>query len=606
MKTNDSNLYKELDDIYSLLPETIGCVSCGKCCKVQHPHCFFTEFLNIMRVVEKWSIQDYNKLHLCCIKNYLSNEMNKQCVFLDGDNKCKVYDVRGYNCFLPDSIVFTNDGPKKIKDIISGDYVVGKDGGLYIVENTWSKIYSGDIYEIFFAGSDLSISCTPEHKMLSLLSIDRRDKSKKELLWTEAKDLIEKKCKKRGSYLCFPINYEDCEDLLNISPLDYIKAKKEGDRLFSFTGKKNVFNNKAVSIPDHFIVDDGFLFILGIYLAEGSVTNNVVNFSFNSNEREYIDKVYEYFSNLELNPKIKYQGGNEGKSTCIVYICNSVFSKFIMELCGIYSNRKKINQRLFSSLSLKQKEKIYKAWDCGDGQKKLDFHLNSSVCTISYELLLQMQMISCQVYGVPRVYIENKNNRSNIVFNLVQNKLAKYKNSIKKGRYFIYQNYLCVPVSKVIKKYYNGPVCDIQVNKSESFVTNCGIAHNCRAFGLIPKKLYAQRVKQVQKNFPGIRLELSKQSDCCGGVKPSQYIGKNKLDDLFEQIRNLDKKFGVSQENIDQNNNYMTFHDHYILYIYSERLDILQMLTDIKTSATDEMKLKFLKDMENTLNMGRI
>lgn len=582
------------------MPETIGCVGCGKCCSVQHPHCYYVEFLYMLNRIQSWTREQKFDLHLACIANYLSISLNKKCVFLDQNNRCKIYPQRDYNCFLPNSIVFTNNGPKKIKDIISGDYVVGKDGGLYIVENTWSKIYNGDIYEIFFAGSDLSISCTSEHKMLSLLSIDRRDKSKKELLWTEAKDLIEKKCKKRGSYLCFPINYEDCEDLLNISPLDYIKAKKEDDRLFSFTGRKNVFNNKAVSIPDNFIVDDDFLFILGIYLAEGSVTNNVVNFSFNSDEREYIDKVYEYFSNLELNPKIRYQGGDEGKSTCIVYICNSVFSKFIMELCGIYSNRKKINQRLFSRLSLKQKEKIYKAWDLGDGKKKLDCHLNSSICTISYELLLQMQMISCQVYGVPRVYIENKNNRSNIVFNLVQNKLAKYKNSIKKGRYFIYRNYLCVPVSKVIKKYYNGPVCDIQVNKSESFVTNCGIAHNCRAFGMIPKKIYTKRVKDVKKNFPGVRLGLESQSDCCGGVRPAQYIGGNKLDILFEQIRELDLLLGISREDIDNSYNYMTFHDHYMLFFYGRDQKTIKRLTSLKLEGTEANKRSFLENIKKS------
>lgn len=134
----------------------------------------------------------------------------------------------------------------------------------------------------------------------------------------------------------------------------------------------------------------------------------------------------------------------------------------------------------------------------------------------------------------------------------------------------------------------------------------CDIYHhrgyNCIAFGMIPKKVYTKRVKDVKKNFPGVRLGLESQSACCGGVKPVQYIGGNKLDALFEKIRDLDLLLGVSIEDIDESNNYMTFHDHYILFFYGKDQKTLERLTSLKLNGTDADKLSFLESIVKSFN----
>jgi len=131
--------------------------------------------------------------------------------------------------------------------------------------------------------------------------------------------------------------------------------------------------------------------------------------------------------------------------------------------------------------------------------------------------------------------------------------------------------------------------------------------YNCRAFGMIPKKAYAKRVKDVKKNFPGVRLCLEKQSDCCGGVKPETFIGARKLDEIFDEIRNLDRGLGITEDDINASNNYMTFHDHFLLYTYRDSQWMLEKLTDIKTKASDKEKNEFImairKNMED-VNSG--
>ena len=125
--------------------------------------------------------------------------------------------------------------------------------------------------------------------------------------------------------------------------------------------------------------------------------------------------------------------------------------------------------------------------------------------------------------------------------------------------------------------------------------------YNCRAFGIIPKKAYAKHVQEVKKNFPGMRLDLEKQSDCCGGVKPEKYIGAKKLDNLFGRIYELDRDLGVSQDDITAQNNYMTFHDHFLLFVYGAYPDFLNQLTAVKRSGSESDKKQIIDEIKKEM-----
>jgi Fe-S-cluster containining protein len=126
--------------------------------------------------------------------------------------------------------------------------------------------------------------------------------------------------------------------------------------------------------------------------------------------------------------------------------------------------------------------------------------------------------------------------------------------------------------------------------------------YNCRAFGIIPKKAYAKRVKAVKKLFNGVQLGLETQSDCPGKIRPETFIGAKKLDQIFSKICDLDTEMGMDAEDVAQGNNYMTFHDHYILYYYRDTPEILQQLTHIKYNYSDADKTKFINVMKESLS----
>ena len=125
---------------------------------------------------------------------------------------------------------------------------------------------------------------------------------------------------------------------------------------------------------------------------------------------------------------------------------------------------------------------------------------------------------------------------------------------------------------------------------------------NCRMFGNIPEKTYKKRVKKTEKKFPGINLDLKKQTDCCSNVRPKTFISEKKIDKLFNQIFEIDEEIGVSEEDLKQANNYMTFHDHYILHIFGNNLYMLQKLTHLKINGTEKEKNEFIKAMEENLS----
>jgi hypothetical protein len=121
-------------------------------------------------------------------------------------------------------------------------------------------------------------------------------------------------------------------------------------------------------------------------------------------------------------------------------------------------------------------------------------------------------------------------------------------------------------------------------------------------FGNIPKQVYKRRVKNKEKEFSGTSLALKKQTDCCPKVKPARPISEAEMDSLFERIYNLDITIGVHPIDVAESNNYMTFHDHYILHCFMEDPEILQQLTHMKENFSESEKKNFLKSMRD--NMG--
>ena len=73
-------------------------------------------------------------------------------------------------CFTPDTLVYTEQGPKQISMILPGEKVLTSDNTYHIVLKQVVHQYSGNMYSILIEDSNVPVIVTEEHPILSLKS----------------------------------------------------------------------------------------------------------------------------------------------------------------------------------------------------------------------------------------------------------------------------------------------------------------------------------------------------------------------------------------------------------------------------------------------------
>lgn len=106
-KEKTQSAFDKLVNLYSKIPETNGCMknldSCkALCCLTQNPQLLYCEFLRTLDFVLKtWEKEDFLDLFEKSLKNYLSQEIIKGCIFLDKETRlCKIHKYRPHSCYL--------------------------------------------------------------------------------------------------------------------------------------------------------------------------------------------------------------------------------------------------------------------------------------------------------------------------------------------------------------------------------------------------------------------------------------------------------------------------------------------------------------------------
>lgn len=99
---------------------------------------------------------------------------------------------------------------------------------------------------------------------------------------------------------------------------------------------------------------------------------------------------------------------------------------------------------------------------------------------------------------------------------------------------------------------------------------------NCRLYGLWPKEEYNKRVDRFAKAFAKYGLSrgdlpLNEQCDKVKRVDESVPLTTQKIEELFSKLDALDKSIGdFSDLQVNQRENYRTFHDWLVLKIFGD------------------------------------
>lgn len=336
----------------------------------------------------------------------------------------KVLDQDGYPaCFPGNTKVLMEDFTyKEISKILQNEVVFTHKGRKGKVLQIFKRKWQGTTTKIKVWGISDIIEATNEHPILT------------ERGWIAAKDLM-------------------VEDYVAIPTFN------------SYVVDKTIYECEK---------DKEFLWILGLYIAEGYSSDYSINFCLHIKETYLSDKIRNFANKYGLEIS---EDKNESSNSMYVSIYKKEFSKIFDELAGKYCDKKKLNPRLMF-LSPELQLEILKGWEAGDGH--ISKRGNHSICTTSEKLVWQMYHILLR-NGI-RATIQKRKERKDRKPVWV---IEYHKENTHTSHFNLDKSILFVKIKKVEEKRYygGGHVYNLEIQNDNSYIVNSVAVHNCVGYG---------------------------------------------------------------------------------------------------------------------------
>jgi len=382
-------------------------------------------------------------------------------------------------CIKDDTLIFTNNGVKKSRDILVGDMVRGKDCKMHKVKNIWINDMR-DVHQkmksITVASISIPVCVTEGHVVFA-----SKDKGNS-IVKCQVKDL------NFGDYLIYSIpEFKDDNTYIDLSQFINSNMVQITDtELIPLTYLRHgPYKVDIKPVPDshyipRFIKKTLELYrLLGYYAAEGG-SGKSVRFSFHCDEIIYHNEVIEYMDKI-FHIK-KYTMEHKGKGIRISFH-SSVLGHVFGNIFGKNVQNKKISYDIFNT-NKKHLLAFITGYINGDGH----VHKNDKQITIVSkkidllvlvrDLLLNFDIISGirkrKLYNSYILYISGKNS---IKLRKLLDK--NYKNSYgNNSLYFIKNNMLFCKIRKINTIQYEGKVYDFEIEDEHSYTGISFIFHN--------------------------------------------------------------------------------------------------------------------------------
>lgn len=395
-------------------------------------------------------------------------------------------------CLHPETIVFTDYGPVPIKDIQTWHKVFTKSGLKKIIKT--GKRYKNENLFRIKSSYGREITLTQDHKIYvsAFYRPSRSVSPHYQYDFVEARNLKTRNSKQKiighHNYLpkidksqIFITEVPFVFDLQTLVYNGYNNMIVDNDCVYSYhtrnkDGSKTFFGKP---FPAKITLDTEFMYMLGLFLAEGSFGDNSLDFHICSDELDLEIKIQSFARRFNLFCSSKI---NRGKSNTV-----RIFSTSLRNLFEFMCNSGCENKRLQSSVFCRmiQTESLTVAFHQGaydgDGTKyKKNLY---SYTTTSRLLAYQMLYIRTILGFVSGFYSHHSKNKKK-VYTVVENKCGKYND------YLELENCHLLTIKSIEEIPYEGFVYDIEVEDEHSFYTEFGEVHNCKTQN--PQVLYVE------------------------------------------------------------------------------------------------------------------
>ena len=377
-----------------------------------------------------------------------------------------VHDVLGH-CFTPDTLVRTEKGYRSIVEIRKGDRVLSSDGKFNRVKTVWAKHYDGDLIRITNRVGSLPVRMTPEHEVWSLDHVHARShhvnacspsncgRAKRNperfhsLAWKQAQELTDQSYVVTGAL-------QETQDLKTIAvPERYrgVRSTRKG--------------------PLEFAVTDDFLWVVGLFLAEGSADHTKISFGLHEDERDFQNRVITFFE--AHGYKTHYAKRPLGDRGVKLEVYGTTLAQWWREWLGHGCAQKAIPSELMNLPEERLVHVVDGVMD-GDGWKTRDGITQTS--PMLARQLVEFGLRSNQMVSTTRHTPEGKKP----VYGTFGLRGVTRRGANKRGFWNIHGR-LLAQNQKVEREAYAGWVFDLEVENDPSYVVENMVVHNCVSGG---------------------------------------------------------------------------------------------------------------------------
>jgi ribonucleoside-diphosphate reductase alpha subunit len=335
-------------------------------------------------------------------------------------------------CVLPETIIYTTNGPMEIQNCSFGDtQIYNLTGDVETIENVLEHPYEGEIYNIKTTHSLENLKITPEHPVYVLRHYEKKFE------WLESKKL-------------------EKDDMLVYKVPDYSK--------------------------DNYILSGDDCYMYGIILNNGCMDNTCQNgyIHLDSNKKQHIlDFVVKYFDGKLIEYTINK----------VENITKIIWNKTInmpFRYNDIYdSNKNKYINSKWLNLPIEKSKYILKGLIDHDVLKENDFIFDNK----SRILTESVRFLCLKLRILPICESETKIDDSKITNNKIDYKLVIPKTEEMCCLFDIsykpiylnflrYNNCLMSKIEDISVENYSGTLYDLQMKKEHNYMLHNGIVHN--------------------------------------------------------------------------------------------------------------------------------
>lgn len=415
--------------------------------------------------------------------------------------KAKVKYIPG--CFLPLQPIYTTGGVKSFVDVKPGDMVLTHKAHIHRVLNLQIRQYDGDILRIKAWGVEDQV-CTPEHPLLVrevtrtevkkgvwednvTCEFRRADELFREKYWrTYATKRSQDRSNKRRYrfYLCvprLPVNEYTSIDLVDkIFPpgvsVEPLLDPERGLITSAIYTAKGYRTTVVVNLPVFLDMDEELLWIMGLWLAEGSALNGGPHFSLAADEYHFYERIAAYFARFDIKTSFRMRDGSgesRPRQAMDVQVYSNFFGRLFVNLFGTGFGKKKIPDVWLHRLNREQAKSLLNGLYDGDakcGEQRS--YLKLANRTLVWQARLLMTKLDIPQYSA--------------VTELpgVDGRQTSYTIRRRETGHFYYDyddEYIYLPVYAVEKDRYSGEVYNMEVEGDNSYYTGVAV-HNCEIY----------------------------------------------------------------------------------------------------------------------------